>query len=208
MGAKATFDCYGDRAVSTLKVNSLEARTGTTISVASGNKIMMPGSVIQTQFTKYSTATTLSYSADTAIAIPGIEVSITPAASNSVIKLEASWGGETSDNSTWDHVFFFYRNTTQIPTSSDFTTSPGSSRPFGLGTACETYYAGADNSSTPAYVMVHYYDQPNTTSAVTYKLGWRANGSGTLYVNRTVGDADTGDYERYMSIISATEIAQ
>ncbi len=191
-----------------INVNKIAARTGTTINMESGHKILMPGSVIQTQFTKYSTATTLSYSADTAIAIPGIQVSITPTAANSIIKLEASWGGETASNSTWDHVFFFYRDTTQIPAASDFTTSPGSNRPFGLGTACETYYAGSDDSSTPAYVMIHYYDQPNTTSAVTYKLGFRANSGGTLYVNRTVGDLDTGDYERYMSIISATEIAQ
>ena len=196
--------------MSTLTVQNIQgsSSSGNKIQVASGHKIMMAGSIIQTQFTKYSTATTLSYSADTAIAIPGIEVSITPTAANSVIKLEASWGGETVSSSTWDHTFFFYRNTTQIPTSSDFTTSPGSNRNFGLGTACETYYAGADNSSTPAYVMIHYFDQPNTTSAVTYKLGFRANDGGTLYINRTVGDLDTGDYERYMSIISATEIAQ
>ena len=196
--------------MSTLTVQNIQgsSSSGNKIQVASGHKIMMAGSIIQTQFTKYSTATTLSYSADTAIAIPGMEVSITPTAANSVIKLESSWGGETADNSTWDHVFFFFRDTTQIPAASDFTTSPGSNRPFGLGTACETYYAGADNSSTPAYVMIHYFDEPNTTSAVTYKLGFRANTNGTLYVNRTVNDTDGGDYERYMSIISATEIAQ
>ncbi len=107
-----------------------------------------------------------------------------------------------------DHTFFFYRDTTQIPASADFTTSTGSNRNFGLASASETYYAGADDSSTPAYVMLHYYDQPNTTSAITYKLGFRANSGGTLYINRTATDSDTGDYERYMSIISATEIAQ
>ena len=182
---------------SIIKVNNIQNSSGTTYNF-----------IKQIKFTKYSTATTLAYSADTPIAIPGIEVSITPRATNSLIKLEASWGGETTSNSTWDHTFFFYRNTTQIPQASDFTTSPGSNRNFGLGTACETYYAGSDDSSTPAYVMIHYYDEPNTTSAVTYKLGFRANSGGTLYVNRCVTDADTGDYERYMSIISATEIAQ
>ena len=173
-----------------------------------GQGTLPSGSILQTQFTKYSTATTLSYSADTAIAIPGMEVSITPSATNSIIQLQASWGGETTSSSTWDHTFFFYRGSTQIPAASDFTSAVGSNRNFGLGSACETYYAGSDDSSTPAYVMIHYFDTPSTTSAVTYKLGWRANSGGTLYINRDVTDADTGDYERYMSIISATEIAQ
>ena len=196
--------------MSTLTVQNIQgsSSSGNKINVASGHKIMMAGSIIQTQFAKYSTATTLSYSANTPTVVTDFQVSITPTAANSVIKLEASWGGEVSDSALWDHVFFFYRNTTQIPASGDFTSAVGSNRKYGLASACETYYAGADNSSTPNYVMYHYYDQPNTTSAITYKVGFWARSSGTLYVNRNVGAVDSTDYERYMSIISATEIAQ
>ena len=168
-----------------------------------------PGATIQTQFTQYASKVTQSYSADTATAITGMTVNITPKFANSAIKLVGTWGGEIADNGLWDHVFFFYRDSTQIPPSSDF---PGYSskpnQPFGLGCAGETYYAGADNSSTPNYVNIQYYDFPNTTSQITYKLGIRFNSGGTLYINHTVGDLNAGDYERFMSQITATEIAQ
>ena len=66
--------------MSTLKINNIQASTGNTISVTTGNKIMMPGSIVQTQFTRYATATTQSMTgyADTAIA--GLNVNITPVA--------------------------------------------------------------------------------------------------------------------------------
>ena len=52
-----------------------------------------------------------------------------------------------------------------------------------------------------------YMDTPSTTSAITYKLSIVGNG-GTVYNNRTVTDGNTVGYERGMSMITATEIAQ
>ena len=81
--------------MSTLTVQNIQgsSSSGNKIQVASGHKIMMPGSIVQTQFTRYATATTQSMTgyADTAIA--GLNVNITPVAANSVIRLEASWFG-------------------------------------------------------------------------------------------------------------------
>ena len=167
--------------MSTLHVNKLKAAVGTTVNIESGHKITgasgamaIAGSTIQTQFTQYASKVTQSYSADTPTAITGMTVNITPKFANSAIKLVGTWGGEIADNGLWDHVFFFYRDSTQIPPSSDFPDYASKpNQPFGLGCAGETYYAGADNSSTPNYVNIQYYDFPNTTSQITYKLGIR-----------------------------------
>ena len=53
-----------------------------------------------------------------------------------------------------------------------------------------------------------YFDSPNTTSSIAYKLGVNTNGTNNLFINRTVNDTDTSGYERGVSWISAMEIAQ
>ena len=197
--------------VSTLKINNIQAATGNTISVTTGNKIMMPGSIVQTQFTRYATATTQSMTgyADTAIA--GLNVNITPTAANSIIKIEASWFGEIVTTQEWDHQFFFFRDSTKIPSSSDlasFGDDPGS-RTFGIARAVTSYYAGADDSTTPNYCAWSYFDLPNTTSQITYKAGFYCQTTNTLYTNRTITDTNQqASTERGMCFISATEIAQ
>ena len=52
-------------------------------------------------------------------------------------------------------------------------------------------------------------DSPNTSSQITYKVGVNqgAGASANWYTNRSGSDTDTGDYERGISLISATEIA-
>ena len=52
-----------------------------------------------------------------------------------------------------------------------------------------------------------YFDEPNTTSAITYKLGFIGNTGMAIYINRCVADNNAGNYERGTSFISATEIA-
>ena len=65
-----------------INVNKIGARTGTTINMESGHKILMPGSIIQTKsFTMTSTTTTTSDGfVDT-----GLENSITPSSASSKI---------------------------------------------------------------------------------------------------------------------------
>ena len=80
---------------------------------------------------------------------------------------------------------------------------------FGIAKAGTSYYAGADDSTTPNYCTWSYFDLPNTTSQITYKVGFRCQNTNTLYTNRTITDTNqaTG-VERGMCFISATEIAQ
>jgi len=194
-----------------INVNKIAARTGTTISMESGHKIMMPGSIVQTQFTRYATATTQSITASTDTVLSGFSVNITPTASNSLIKLESSWFGEIITTQEWNHFFFYYRDSTKIPAVSDMTSfgdDPGV-RPYGIAKAGTSYYAGADDSTTPNYCTWSYFDLPNTTSQITYKVGFRCQNTNTLYTNRTITDTNqTTGVERGMCFISATEIAQ
>ena len=69
-----------------------------------------------------------------------------------------------------------------------------------------SYYAD-DASSTPDTAYYSYFDTPNTTSQITYKIGVHCNVDTTIYVNRTVNDTDNDYFERGISFISATEIA-
>jgi len=170
----------------------------------------LTGSILQIQFTRYATATTQSMTgyADTAIA--GINVNITPTASNSIILLDASWFGEMITTEEWNHHFFFFRDSTKIPTTSDmasFGDNP-SNRTYGIAKAGTSYHAGADDSTTPNYCRWSYFDLPNTTSQITYKAGFMCQTTNTLYTNRTIVDTDQqASTERGMCFISATEIA-
>ena len=50
-------------------------------------------------------------------------------------------------------------------------------------------------------------DSPSSTSALAYSVYWRSDGSATGYMNRTVGDRDTANYDpRGTSSIVAMEV--
>jgi hypothetical protein len=67
-------------------------------------------------------------------------------------------------------------------------------------------YGTVENSSTPEAAYYSYFDSPNTTNQITYKVGHLNYGTYTLNINRTGTDADTAQHERGLSFISATEI--
>ena len=63
------------------------------------------------------------------------------------------------------------------------------------------------NNAPPNYQLVAL-DSPSTTSAVTYSLGVRSSNGTTLYLNRSVRDADTSGYDgRSASTIIVMEVA-
>jgi hypothetical protein len=132
--------------------------------------------------------------------ITNMQVVITPSSTSSVIKLEASMMFETASQ-TWSMMYFFYRNTTKLGnTDSDI-----SNRRSGIMSPSISYWA-SDNGSTPENVHLTWYDTPQSTSAITYKLGFNQTGTDNLFVNRTIDDTDNSGYERGVSFISATEI--
>ena len=169
----------------------------------SGSKVLMPqGGIIQTQYSQKTDTGTVALSANTYTALHSdLEVTITPTSSNSIIKLEGQIFGEHGNyGNVYNSVVFFYRNTTRLgaPTAG--------TRMAGVGILTRTYES-ANADSTPEFAMFSFYDNPSTTSAITYKLGIIVDAVETFYINRTVADGDVNYYERGTSFISATEIA-
>ena len=54
---------------------------------------------------------------------------------------------------------------------------------------------------------MNFLDSPNTTSTFNYKLRTRTQGSGTVYINRAVGDDANTTSGRFPSTITVMEIA-
>ena len=66
----------------------------------------------------------------------------------------------------------------------------------------------AQNGSTPQVEKIRWYDEPNTTSTVTYKLWINSSttgGSETVYVNRTHSSTGAGQFEVGVSTAIAIE---
>lgn len=156
------------------------------------------GSVLQVQYTQLTTAATQAWSSNTATAFTDLTVNITPTSTSSIIKLECHLAGEfDDDDATYDHVVFFYRDTTALKH-----TGSTSGSKVGISALRRTHYANDDNS-TGEVGYFSYFDSPSTTSQITYKLGIVSNIASTFYINTTVNTSD----EYFVSSISATEIA-
>ncbi len=178
-------------ALTKLNNQSLSAVTSAGIPIRSG-------SIVQVKYTQLTTAATQAWSSNTPTAFTDLTVNITPTSTSSKIKLECHIAGEfTDDNATYDHVVFFYRDTTALK----FSGSTSGSK-VGISAITRTHYASDDNSTGEAGYFT-YFDSPNTTSQITYKLGIVSNIAATFYINTTVNTSD----EYFVSNISATEVA-
>jgi len=179
--------------VSTIKVD--------TITDTSGNSIpYMKGAVLQVKYFQLTTPQEETYSSiNTDQVVTNFNVTITPKSSSSIIKLEANLMYESA-NTAWNTMWFFFRNDTKLGA-----TGSTGGRTAGISSGIESY--PNDDNSTPEQAFVTYFDTPNTTSAITYKLGViSAEGTSSYFINRTVGDGEGAGNERGVSFISATEI--
>ena len=189
-----------DITVNTLKTNAIQTRAGA-VPKASDLGLNVTGNVLQVQYAQYSDTFTqaITGGTDTVLGSVVLSVNITPKSTSSIIKLDAhifhEWG---SVNIIQDSVWFFYRDTTKLAHASS------GSRNCGISTSRILF--AAEQSSTPEVTYYTYFDSPSSTSQITYKVGVLSRSSSTLYVNRTVSDLDTSEYERGISFISATEI--
>ena len=179
--------------MSTLKVD--------TITDTSGNSIpYMKGSVLQVQYFQLTTSQTETISSANADqAISNFTVNITPKSSSSIIKLDAQIFFETA-SAVHSSLFFFFRDSTKLAHSAS-----SGSRKTGISVGSLSYYDN-DADSTPDMVHMGYFDTPNTTSAIAYKLGCIMSSTNNLFINRTVADTDANGFERGTSYMSATEI--
>ena len=186
--------------MSTLKVNSIEPRTGSTINVASGNVFSAPGHVLQiVQGVKTDTFTSNS---QTTFVDIGLSVAITPSSASSKVLISYRvCTGIVSGG--YGCALILVRGSTNIA----------------LGDAAGsrtrvTTMAQSGNSSAAGYQVYYqaqdFLDSPSTTSATTYKLtarGWNSS-PGSFYINRSATESDTASFTRPISTITAMEIAQ
>lgn len=178
-------------------VNELAPKTA-------GNKIIMPqGGIIQVQYTMFTGTNSVTCTTGADIVLTDLTVNITPQSTNSVIKLEGMVNGEFGTTGHYNSTVFFFRDTTKLshPTAG--------SRNVGVSSFFPAYYAADANSTGEGTGTFQYYDQPNTTDTITYKIGVniQVNGNPVFYLNRTVDDGNDTGKERFISLISATEIA-
>ena len=68
-------------------------------------------------------------------------------------------------------------------------------------------YDASEAATTPEQAHYSYFDSPSSTSQITYKVGVNNRDGYTWYLNRTVGDGNSNNAERGISLITVTEIA-
>tara|TARA_A100001388_G_scaffold43408_1_gene28110 strand:+ start:2080 stop:2631 length:552 start_codon:yes stop_codon:yes gene_type:complete len=171
-------------------------------STSNGFVLPPAGGVIQTQYTQFTGTNTASGSAGANVVVSDLTVNITPISTSSIIRIDAMVNGEWSNqNSATDSVWFFFRDSTKLSHSA------AGSRNVGVMMGTSITYHAVDNASTPEHATYSYFDTPSSTSQITYKVGFVSANGYTWYLNKTVTDSDTVNYERGTSFISVTEIA-
>lgn len=153
------------------------------------------GSVIQVvSTTKTDTFSTTSLN-DNPAAVTGLSISITPSSSSNKVLVSGhlSLGYQSGVTQCF---FRLYRNGTHIGGG-----DAASNRPSVMG---RTY---VPDSGTAGTVGFAFLDSPSTTSSTTYQIYIGTEGSGTVTLNRTLGDGDNRTGARMSSTITAQEIA-
>ena len=165
-----------------------------------GNVTLHEGSIVKMLYTQFDGTNSVAVSANTDVVLTDLTVTVTPTSATSKFRLEGQVYGEWSvRDATWDSTVFFFRDTTKLahPTAG--------SRNCGVGGMYISHES--DSNSTPeGSAMFQYFDAPNTTSSITYKVGIRTNNNYSFYLNRTVADTNSASYERFVSSICVTEI--
>jgi len=176
--------------VSTLKTNTIQAATGSTINVASGQVFTAPGHVLQVQSTTVNSMVSQSAGGTgTFYDISGMSVAITPKSASSKILVTYSVNVSNSTTARNDTMRLLRDSTAIVGT--------------GGTNHNATEYFRLDSQWHIRNINGNYLDSPNTTSATTYKLQWAMEG-GVGYLNRRGGSADYST----ISGITVMEIAQ
>jgi hypothetical protein len=125
-----------------------------------------------------------------------MSVSITPSsASNKILVFSYLTFGGSADRSK---AFNLVRGSTNILVGD----SSGSRTPASVGGGNDNYLEKLNTTN------LHYLDSPNSTSATTYKIQVKCQGStDTFYLNRTNNSADAAYSIVSTSVITVYEIA-
>ena len=177
-------DMLATDAVTAAKIGSLP--TGSVLQVVSTTKT----DTWSTNSTSYADVT-------------GLTATITPSSTSSKILAFGQIGASAKGNTSGIY-FALAKGGTII---SGATGDTASNRPR----ATSVYFPGDFGSAENPYCSLAftYLDSPASTSSLTYSIqGRKGPNVVTLYVNRSVADRDTADYEpRYISTITLMEVA-
>ena len=189
--------------VSTLKTNTIQAATGTTLNITSGHVLNAPGHILQ--IVHAGNNTTLASNA-TNTWFKYLEATITPSSSSSKIFLQHTvWYGGNSNGYGAGRV--------------TRTISGGSEVDLRYGNAGLTDTRFTDASfPMPVYASEQYKiynanftfeDTPSTTTAITYKCYVKEDAAGTdMVINRSYSDPGDGYNSPCGTTIQLMEIGQ
>lgn len=151
--------------MSTLFVDTINEKT-------SGNGIQIPGHVIQVV---HATDTNGFSAASGSFVDTGLSAAITPTSTSSkiLVTYSASTGVNTAARMM---IFNLVRGSTNIG-------QPDSVQAY---SGTRTVYVNGTDDSLQCHFQV--FDSPATTSATTYKVQARINGTGTIFVGRRASD--------------------
>jgi hypothetical protein len=182
--------------MSELAVGSLKglAANSFVIDVASGSKIVQPGSILQVvSVTKTDTFTTTS---GTYGDVTGLTATITPSSTSSKILVMVYLLAGNATNLAGFHTRIV-RDSTAIFVGD----SSGSKVQASFGNTVDANQNGFAGSPISL-------DSPNTTSAVTYKIQARVGSGGTLAIGRVGAEvSDDATRPRVPSSITLLEVA-
>lgn len=178
---------------STLVVDNIQPRTGTTVTMPAGSKLYAPGGIVQVYQTELTTLFSSTVT-QTWTDITGLSVNITPTSITSKILIFVDIKGSiNADNATTRLV----RNSTPIHVGTDATGSMTAS-------------SGADlyNPTTTGMSHCHIFlDSPSTTLLTTYKMQFWLR-SNTIYFNAGYSNTNANYNFRGASSITVMEVAQ
>tara|TARA_Y100000022_G_C12974070_1_gene250401 strand:- start:42 stop:548 length:507 start_codon:yes stop_codon:yes gene_type:complete len=167
-----------EHSMSTLKTNTIQAATGTTVNVASGQVLNAPGHVIQVIQGVFKTQeVTTSDSFQTS----AIAQAITPSSASSKILITISFVTQVQNTTRGRYTIL------------------SSATGAALTPSGETSITAIEAANINQPITIQHLDSPNTTSAVTYSLQYRNDTNGN---NCFIMPSDTPGY------ITLEEIAQ
>jgi len=152
---------------------------------SAGTNIYTGGGIVQIKQFVYKTATTISVSAGT-MYDSGVECTITPHSSSNQIFVVVDMS--VGLNNGYGGRLILRRDSTDLI---NFRGTPSGTRPI-VTKAFNDHKSTSAESYSYYNVPIHALDQPNTTSAVTYKVRIGSYSGATVYINRSAAFQDGG----------------
>jgi hypothetical protein len=161
------------------------------------------GKVLQVVSDQELSAYSFAYTSPNIVTLPNISLNITPSYTTSKILLMARVNYEISIGQHGDMLWQILRGSSSFQSNSEADNNRRKGHMQGsMGSPNENV------DSTPESVSFSLLDTThNSTSQLTYTLGYSSAGSHTVYVNRTVGNVNSASYELGTTELIAMEIA-